>query len=175
MCGVCEYTSVGIMSELKKNILSFGYRMNFKYEGMLVHSFDRFYVVTKFILPSVNDLNFSPIDFYAKCIYLNEYLSSLQNAKQHISNLKLYCEKIVPFIDFYKKQISSYNHTAHKILTNAISLMLKKFPRDTKENRSIIASLVTGFIGLAFEGIPISLHKKDKKALGKAFILWKIK
>ena len=26
---------------------------------MLAHSFDRFYVVTKFILPSIGDLNFS--------------------------------------------------------------------------------------------------------------------
>ena len=36
------------MPELKKNVLNFGYSTNFKYEGMLTHSFDRFYVVTKF-------------------------------------------------------------------------------------------------------------------------------
>ena len=29
---------------------------------MLAHSFDRFYVVTKFILPPIKDLNFMPID-----------------------------------------------------------------------------------------------------------------
>ena len=79
---------------------------------MLGCSFYRFYVVTEFMLPSVNDLNFSPIDFNAKCNYLNEDLSSNQNVKQHISNLKIYCEKAVPFIDFYKKQIS-YNCRAH--------------------------------------------------------------
>ena len=39
--------------ELKKNILTFGYGINYKYEGMLAHSFDRFYTVTKFILPSI--------------------------------------------------------------------------------------------------------------------------
>ena len=38
---------------------------------MLVHSFYRFYVVTKFILPSFNDVNLSMIDFDAKCSYLN--------------------------------------------------------------------------------------------------------
>ena len=43
---VCGYTE--IMPELKKNILKFGYGINYKYEGMLSHSFDRFYVVTKF-------------------------------------------------------------------------------------------------------------------------------
>ena len=48
ICCICKYTSVEIMLELKRNILNFGYRIDFKYEGMLAHSFDRFYVVTKF-------------------------------------------------------------------------------------------------------------------------------
>ena len=56
---------------------------------MSAYSFDRFYVVTKFILPSVNDLNFSPIDFDGKCSYLNEDLHRYQNAKQYISILWL--------------------------------------------------------------------------------------
>ena len=42
----------------KENILNFGYGINYKYEGMLAHLFDRFYVVTKFILPSVGDFIF---------------------------------------------------------------------------------------------------------------------
>ena len=40
---VWGYTVVEIMLELKKNILKFGYGINYKYEGMLSHSFDRFY------------------------------------------------------------------------------------------------------------------------------------
>ena len=36
-----------IMPELKHNVLRFGYGVNFRYEGMLSHSFDRFYMVTK--------------------------------------------------------------------------------------------------------------------------------
>ena len=43
---------------MKRNILNFGYVINYKYEGMLAHSFDSFYVVTKFILPSIGDLDF---------------------------------------------------------------------------------------------------------------------
>ena len=34
------------------------YGINNKYEGMLAHSFDRFYVVTQFILPTAEDLKF---------------------------------------------------------------------------------------------------------------------
>ena len=33
-CCFCRYTSVEIMPDLQKNILNFGYRINFKYEGM---------------------------------------------------------------------------------------------------------------------------------------------
>ena len=35
-----DNSTVDIMSELKRNILNFGYGVNFKYEGMLSHSFD---------------------------------------------------------------------------------------------------------------------------------------
>ena len=58
VCCICKCTSEDIMPELKRNILNFGYGINFSNEGMLSHSFDRFYVVTKFILPTINDLNF---------------------------------------------------------------------------------------------------------------------
>ena len=42
---------------------------------MLSHTFDRFYVVTKFILPTIDDLKFSPIDFGSDFNYLNVDLS----------------------------------------------------------------------------------------------------
>ena len=50
-----------------KNILKFGYGINYKYEGMLAHSFDRFYIVTKFILPTMDDLKLSPIKYGKDC------------------------------------------------------------------------------------------------------------
>ena len=45
-------------TELQSNILKFGHGINYKYVGMRSHSFDRFYVVTKFELPKVQDLKF---------------------------------------------------------------------------------------------------------------------
>ena len=44
---VCGTSAVSIMPELKHNVLRFGYGVNFRYEGMLAHSFERFYVVTR--------------------------------------------------------------------------------------------------------------------------------
>ena len=53
---VYRYMTIEISLELKKNVLKFGHGINYKYEGTLSHSFDRFYVVTKLELPKVEDL-----------------------------------------------------------------------------------------------------------------------
>ena len=71
ICCICKYAPVDIMPELKRNILKFGYGIDFKYEGMLSHSFDRFFAVTKFILSTTDDQKFSPIDFGSEYSYLN--------------------------------------------------------------------------------------------------------
>ena len=60
---VYDCSAVDIMPGLKKNILNFGYGVKFKYEGMLSHSFDRFYIVTKFELPKATDLKFTTFGF----------------------------------------------------------------------------------------------------------------
>ena len=47
-----------IQPGVAEEYLKFGYGVNYKYEVMLAHSFDRFYIVTKFMLPSMGDINF---------------------------------------------------------------------------------------------------------------------
>ena len=98
---ICRYTSVEIKPELKKNILNPGYGINFKYEGMLAHSFDRCYVVTTFILPTISDLKFSTINFDETCNYLQDKNGFGVEAKQYISDLIVYCRKIKPFVKYY--------------------------------------------------------------------------
>ena len=39
---------------------------------MMVHSFDRFYVVTKFMLPMIGDIKFSRLNFDDTCAYMNK-------------------------------------------------------------------------------------------------------
>ena len=56
-------TFIEIRPTLQRNILNFGYGINYKYEGMLAHSFDRLYAVTKFMLPMIGDLKFSKLGF----------------------------------------------------------------------------------------------------------------
>ena len=74
LCILCQFflgTPTKIKPELKRNILNFGYGINYKYEGLLVHSFDIFYVVTKFMLPSLGDLKFSDLNYDNTCANLD--------------------------------------------------------------------------------------------------------
>ena len=64
--------SIRFNLELQKNILNFGYSINYKYEGMLTHSLDRFYIIVKFMLPSMGDLKFSNLNFDHSYAYMNK-------------------------------------------------------------------------------------------------------
>ena len=72
LCFIYKHSSVKIKPELQKNVLNLGYEVDYKYEGMLAYSFDRFYVVTKFILPTMNDLKLSPIRYNKECNYFHD-------------------------------------------------------------------------------------------------------
>ena len=65
-------TPIKIEPKLQRNILNFGYGINYKYEGMLAHSFERFYVVTMFMLPMIGDLKFSNLNFDYTCAYIRK-------------------------------------------------------------------------------------------------------
>ena len=68
----------------------------------------------------------------------------------------------------YKMQISVHNLTPHKILKNKVYLILSRFNRECRNKRGIFGTLISGFLGSAFEGILSFLHHKRHKALQKA-------
>ena len=85
-CLCSRYSLVEIKLELQRNILKFGYGINYKYEGMLAHSFDRFYVITKFVLPTLDDLKLCPIVYDKEC----QYLRNLDDFKMMTELNKIY-------------------------------------------------------------------------------------
>ena len=81
-------------------------------------------------------------------------------------DLMTFGKRIEPFGMYYKRLIKSYSHMAHNILENEINLILPQVPG--KQKHGIITTLVSSFIGLAYEGMSSFLHHKQKKALHKA-------
>ena len=149
--------------------MKFGYGINYKYEGMLAHSFDRLYVITKFVLPTLDDLKLYPIKYDKECNYLRN-LDDEDNdqIKQNIRDLLFYCSNIKPFMALYRMQISTHYLTAHKILMNKVDLILSKFINEYRNKRGIFGAIISGFLGLAFERILSFLHNKRHKVLQKA-------
>ena len=68
---LCKAVTTDVMPKLKKNMLNFRYGANFKYEGMLTHSFDRFYILAKYEIPKVEHLQFTTFTFDLTCNHLN--------------------------------------------------------------------------------------------------------
>ena len=131
---------IKIRPELQRNILNFGYGINYKYEGMLVHSFDKFYVVTKFVLPTIGDIKFSTLNFDYTCTYMKKEYTPNTDSRKYLTELRMYCNKIKPFVSYYSKLIHSYSKTAHNILQNEIRLLL---PQVSRQKQGIITTLVS--------------------------------
>ena len=105
------------------------------------------------------------ISYDATCQYLEKVKSIQSYPTQYIRDIKNYCVRIAPYVDYYKKLIDYYDQTSCKIITNELTLI---FPKQERQKRGIITSLVTGFIGLSYEDISSFLHYKRQKALCKA-------
>ena len=152
------------MPELKKNVLNFGYGANLKYKGMLAHSFDRFYVVTKFEMPKIEDLKLTTFTFDFACRHLMSDKPFMQKYLKH-------CQRIVPYIRLYQKQVQYYNQTTYNILQYEINLILPTLNDLNRKKRflsAVLGTIASKIIGLAFEGISSFLHHKRHKALNKA-------
>ena len=78
----------------------------------------------------------------------------------------VYCKNIIPYMYLYKQQVEYYEKTVYDILGKDIGLILPMFEdREMNVNqkcqkRQIISALISGFIGLAFEGISSFLQHK---------------
>ena len=168
---VCDVSAVSIMPELKQNVLRFGYGVNFRYEGMLAHSFDRFYVVTKVELPKVSDLNLTMFQFDYNCSHIASVKRMVIGFTFKVTNTILnifrkYCRNLILYMYLYKHQVEYYEKTVYNILEKDIGMILPNFG-NTESNvlskrpkRQILSAIISGFIGLAFEGISSYLQHK---------------
>ena len=136
---------------------------------MLSHSFDQFYVVTKFELPKTKDLKLATFRFDFEYSYANHTSTS----NTDYARLMNYCLKIAPYARLYQRQVQYYNKTAYDTLANDIGKILPKFPTNQRHKggailTTILGSVASKVIGLAYEGISSFLHHKRHKALHKA-------
>ena len=58
---------------------------------MLVNSFDRIYVVKKFILPSIGDLKFSKLHYDNDCTYLDNRNTQTMETRKYMLDIMTFC------------------------------------------------------------------------------------
>ena len=107
---MCGTSAISIMLELKYNILRLGYGVNFRYEGMLSHSFDRYYVVMKIEIPKESDLNLTLFLFDYNCSHVVNIEKGMRfkipcTIKEMFD---VYCKNIIPYMYLYKHQVEYY-------------------------------------------------------------------
>ena len=83
-------------------------------------------------------------------MYMNKEYAPNMDSRKYLTELKTYCNKIKPFVYYYRKLMISYKKTTHNILENETKPLL---PQMSRQKCGIITTLVSGFIGLAYEGI----------------------
>ena len=115
-------------------------------------------------MPKIEDLKLTPFTFDFACKHLMSDRTFMQKYLKH-------CQRIVPYIRLYQKQVHYYNQTAYNILQNEINLILPTLNEPNKKKRflsAVLGTVTSKIIGLAFEGISSFLHHKRHKALHKA-------
>ena len=98
---------------------------------------------------------------------MNKEYAHNMDSRIYLTELKMYCNKIRPFVSYYSNLIKSSNNTVYDILENQIKPLLPKMPR---QKCGIVTTLVSGFIGLVYEGISSFLQGKHDTALKKAVL-----
>ena len=86
--------------------------------------------------------------------------------KSYLLRYIRHCRRIAPYVKFYKQQIDYYNWTTFNILQNEIGLIVPNFNnREKRFLTTILGTIASKVIGLAFEGISGFLHHKRHRAL----------
>ena len=92
------------------------------------------------------------------CTYVDNKNAQNTETRKYKLDLKTFCQKIESFVVYYRGLINSYKNTTHTILEMEIKLSLVQVQR--KQKHGIINTLVSSFIGLAYEGLSSFHHHK---------------
>ena len=73
--------------DLYLNKLNMSFGINYKYNGLLHHNIDRVWVITKVVLPKLEDMFFPDIKFNPDCSFVKRLQNSRQAAKSEIESI----------------------------------------------------------------------------------------
>ena len=99
------------------NHLNISLGINYKYNGLLYHNIDRVWVVTKVILPKLEDISFPDVKFNADCSFVNKIRNAHPPLKTIIQSM---CKSMKPLITLIKQKEEFYEMAIQSILKEEI-------------------------------------------------------
>ena len=175
------------------NHLNISLGINYKYNGLLYHNIDRVWVVTKVILPKLEDITFPDVKFDADCSFVNKIRDANPSVKTIIQSM---CKSMKPLITLIKQKERFYEMAIQSILKEEIPWSLhgkvnsqlgssnqdpvsagQRFSCSTKGEmpmpvcrKKAIAAFIPAIAGLAkiaVESLSMFLQQKRNKAMSQ--------
>ena len=102
------------------NHLNISLGINYKYNGLLYHNIDRVWVVTKVILPKLEDITFPDVKFDVDCSFVNKICDAAPSVKTIIQSM---CKSMKPLITLIKQKEEFYEMAIQSILKEEILMV----------------------------------------------------
>ena len=194
--GTTVGSQVQISSDLFLNKLNMSYGINYKYNGLLHHNIHRVWIITKVVVPKLNDVKFPDIKFDPECTFLNQ-LKVNHGASQHVNSLRSICQSMKPLITLLKQKELYYENAITNILKEEIPRSLygsgyshkgrtfkdpvsagQRFSRSTmgetpvckKRFLSSLFPAIAGLATIAVESLNSFLQRKRNKAMASGLM-----
>ena len=135
------------------NHLNISLGINYKYNGMLYHNIDRVWVITKVILPKLEDITFPDVKFDVDCSFVNKIRDAEPAVKTVIQSM---CKSMKPLITLIKQKEEFYETAIQSILKEEIlhGLCMAKSTLSLVAQIRILSPLVGEFHAVPRERCP---------------------
>ena len=112
-------SQVQISSDLFLNKLNMSYGINYKYNGLLHHNIHRVWIITKVVVPKLEDVKFPDIDFDPDCKCV-DHLKNTMTASKYVNSIRSICKSMKPLITLLKQKELYYESAIKGILKEEI-------------------------------------------------------
>ena len=180
-----------ISSNLFLNRLNMSFGINYNYNGLLCHSIDRVWIVTKVALPKLEDIYFPDIAFDPDCAFVKG-LKHFRTAALQVENIRNICRSMKPIINLMKGKESYYENAIRKNVQEEIPRSLhssryshadksiqdpasagqrflcntnRETPVHKKKALSALIPAIAGLATIAVESLNSFLQRKRNKAM----------
>ena len=195
--GTTVGSQVKISSDLFLNKLNMSYGINYKYNGLLHHNIHRVWIITKVVVPKLDDVKFPDIKFDPDCSFLKELKYTHTHVAKHVNNIRSICQSMKPLITLLKQKELYYEKAITNILKEEIPRSLhgsgyshtgrtfqdpvsagQRFSRSTmgetpvRKKKALAAFLpvIAGLATIAVESLNSFLQRKRNKAMASGMI-----